>query len=54
MKELEIYVENPVYDANYFIVKFEAIPEGQWHTGDYVNKDDPRCLCALGHCDARP
>lgn len=35
------------YDANYFIQKFEAIPENQWCTGIYVHEGT---RCALGHC----
>lgn len=38
------------YDADYFIYKFKAIPEGEWCKGKfkYSNK-----FCALGHCGAR-
>lgn len=35
-------------DLDYFIEKFEAIPEEQWTTGKYRNAEG-RC-CALGHC----
>jgi hypothetical protein len=35
------------YDANYFINKFEAIPEDKWITGNYGTEDRH---CALGHC----
>lgn len=40
------------YDVNYFIRKFEAIPEGEWHSGNYYNHDKTR-FCALGHCGGR-
>lgn len=39
----------PVYDAAYFIAKFEAIPEEKWTTGNYSDYSGD-CLCALGHC----
>lgn len=35
------------YDIDYFINKFEAIPEDQWTTKKFV--EDGKC-CALGHC----
>ena len=35
------------YDKNYFIAKFEAIPEDKWCTHTY-GKDGHHC--ALGHC----
>jgi hypothetical protein len=42
---------NPTYDVQYFINKFEAIPKELWNAdGSYVNKDNPECKCALGHC----
>lgn len=43
---------NPTYDKNYFISKFEAIPEDRWMTGDFVDESG-RC-CAFGHCGVRP
>jgi hypothetical protein len=44
---------NPTYDVQYYIDKFEAIPEELWNAdGSYVNKDNPECKCALGHCGA--
>lgn len=39
------------YDAQYFIEKFEAIPEDRWTTGEYVNSS--KQCCALGHCGFR-
>lgn len=38
----------PVYDAAYFIRKFEAIPDDQWCLVQYV--DDRGRRCAFGHC----
>lgn len=37
-----------MYDVNYFIKKFEAIPEEMWTTGEFDRGDG--CKCALGHC----
>jgi hypothetical protein len=39
------------YTVDYFIAKFEAIPEELWTIGDYVDQAG-RC-CALGHCGIR-
>lgn len=36
------------HDADYFIAKFEAIPEEQWCTGR-LRDNSGRC-CASGHC----
>lgn len=36
------------YDIDYFIEKFEAIPEEKWGIGKFSDQDG-RC-CALGHC----
>lgn len=36
------------YDVNYFIAKFEAIPEGLWCTGEFNNGRGQ--FCAMGHC----
>ena len=36
------------YDVDYFIKKFEAIPEDKWITHDRVNDFGQRC--ALGWC----
>jgi len=38
------------YDIDYFIKKFEAIPEELWTTDLYVDQDDETKRCALGHC----
>lgn len=35
------------YDVDYFIAKFEAIPEGAWCVGAF--RKGIQC-CALGHC----
>ena len=37
----------PTYNADYFIAKFEAIPEEKWTTLTYHEGDKS---CALGHC----
>lgn len=37
------------YDVDYFIKKFEAIPEEKWYQGTYFN-EDKTAFCALGHC----
>lgn len=37
------------YTINYFIRKFEAIPDNRWCTGAFYNKDT-NSYCALGHC----
>lgn len=36
------------YTIQYFIEKFEAIPEERWTTGTF--KDDLGRCCVLGHC----
>ena len=38
------------YDADYFINKFEAIPDEKWIAGEY---EAGGCCCALGHCGVR-
>jgi hypothetical protein len=35
------------YTRDYFIAKFEAIPEELWTTGEF--KEGEKC-CAFGHC----
>ena len=40
----------PDYTLDYFIQKFEAIPEDNWSVG-YIGHDGYRC--ALGHCGVR-
>jgi hypothetical protein len=37
-----------VYDVDFFIRKFEAIPEDQWRSGGIGSATGRRC--ALGHC----
>jgi hypothetical protein len=47
-------MRKPKYNLDYFIRKFEAIPEDQWCTGDFVkvvNGKEQRC--AFGHCGYR-
>jgi len=39
-----------MYDVNYFIKKFEAIPEDKWTTGRFALGGQ---CCALGHCGER-
>lgn len=39
------------YDVDYFIAKFEAIPEERWCTGALIDGQG-RC-CAFGHCGDR-
>lgn len=41
-------MENTEYTLEYFIKKFEAIPEEKWTTGEFVDRDG--CMCAYGHC----
>lgn len=41
---------NPVYDVQYFIDKFEGIPEELWNEdGNYINSKNRKCKCAMGH-----
>ena len=37
-----------MYDVDYFIKKFEAIPVEKWNDNGCFRKGD--CFCALGHC----
>jgi hypothetical protein len=39
------------YDVDYFIAKFEAIPEERWCEGTYDDLTGRHC--ALGHCGIR-
>jgi hypothetical protein len=39
------------YTAMYFLKKFDAIPEDQWITGEFVDDFDRKCV--LGHCGVR-
>lgn len=43
--------QKPVYDVDYFISKFSAIPEDKWTTGCLKDNRTGAC-CALGHCNA--
>src|SRR5688572_23992979 len=36
------------YDVDYFIAKFEAIPDDQWAVGKF--EDGGGRKCAMGHC----
>ena len=36
------------FTPDYFIKKFDAIPESKWTTNAF--KDKNGCKCALGHC----
>lgn len=38
------------FTRDYFIAKFEAIPDAQWHVGHYRDPQNPARRCALGHC----
>jgi len=38
------------FDVDYFIKKFEAIPEGAWTVGTFLSDGKS---CALGHCGYR-
>jgi len=38
------------YTKQYFIEKFQAIPDEKWCVGILTSKSDPDCHCALGHC----
>lgn len=37
------------YDVDYFLNKFEAIPEEKWKTNSWKDSGDGR-MCAHGHC----
>lgn len=39
------------YDVDYFIKKFEAIPEDKWCIIDFLKENGQ--MCALGHCGVR-
>ena len=39
------------YNTQYFIDKFEAIPDDKWTTGKYTEGNG--VCCALGHCGER-
>lgn len=38
------------YTKEYFIAKFEAIPDELWCTNTYTSLTNPNCHCAFGHC----
>lgn len=38
------------YDVDYFLNKFDTIPDDEWYTGNFVNSFNPKQKCALGHC----
>lgn len=40
--------QHPKFNKQYFIAKFEAIPENHWCVGNTENMDGQRC--AIGHC----
>lgn len=42
----------PAYDVDYFISKFEAIPEEKWCVDDFEDGEESGVHCALGHCGA--
>lgn len=42
-------METTIYNVDYFIAKFSAIPEEKWFIGDYHSNDGKSC--ALGHCN---
>ncbi len=41
-----------LFNKQYFIDKFEALPESAWQTRNYHNPETG-ASCALGHCGAR-
>lgn len=41
-----------LYNVDYFLNKFDAIPDDQWTTGLYQSVLGDQC-CALGHCGMR-
>ena len=43
-------ITESVFDVDYFIKKFEAIPEENWCIGSYVLGE---LQCVLGHCGYR-
>jgi hypothetical protein len=40
------------YTKEYFIEKFDPIPEEMWTTGKFYDKKTGAC-CAMGHCGSR-
>jgi hypothetical protein len=49
--ETETIVFEPEYTVDYYIQKFESIPDNQWTTSCFI--DDSGKCCALGHCGDR-
>lgn len=45
-------MKNQIYDVDYFLNKFDAIPEELWTTGTYTRYEEFVRHCALGHCGA--
>lgn len=44
-------MEKMKYDLDYFIAKFEKIPDDEWtDQGEFVDRSG--CKCAYGHCGA--
>lgn len=41
-------MNSEIYTVDYFIKKFEAIPDNKWVTGHFMQEDGKRC--AIGHC----
>lgn len=41
-------INDEKYTVDYFIKKFEAIPEDKWYVGKFFGPEE-RC-CAVGHC----
>ena len=41
------------YNKEYFIAKFEAIPEEKWITDKLTDDCDKESHCAFGHCGMR-
>lgn len=39
--------------SDYFINKFQQIPDDKWCTHFFVHPDNPDVHCALGHCEER-
>lgn len=41
-----------MYTVQFFIDKFEAIPENKWNVNSYINIEGDK-MCAYGHCGVR-
>lgn len=46
-------MSEPVYDVDYFIAKFEAIPENLWCRHHFTKGVEVKSHCVYGHCGAR-